>query len=545
MSLSISEAFGKYKNAVIDASFFDSGIRADVWEELKKLKIWRPKTFSVECDAYSKLIKDKYKLEIYRQLIARMKSELNIREIEASRAELSQNVGFKLHNDTFGFVRFISSQFPGQAVILTANAILKERIILNELAVDIYDLNTNTLLPNSDFSALKQKYTVCSPSSPIVVEQPIKEGLVLTTGKNRVILGRVFNSGGAEGKIFRLCDSESNEFEGVLAKVLHSHKRTYERAKNISDLKEFSDKGACDWATMPLEVLYIPETMRPIGYVMKFIKNPRVLGASAQYAGDLSDPDCNLNQRISETIDLCVKIARQILFLNHYGILTFDFNTDNFVFPADPDGEMIIWDTDSLGYNSYISNASAPSSSITRVYDLQKKNDCIQYSYDKLYQGIFNLLSLGDNPLDEDTREYRYLDPNYHSHFRRAFIPERVLQLFDDVFYREYPFSPEELLFELVTASESLKRIPANDKTYAELCDIGPDEEDGEEDPPYVGDLSESKDKSTKLPIAVAIIAAVILLLIGFIASNHITEDVHTEQYEEEITLTETEIEYE
>ena len=189
------------------------------------------------------------------------------------------------------------------------------------------------------------------------------------------------------------------------------------------------------------------------------------LGELELYLGELDLPDEILETRVSDTLELAIKITRQVCALNGAGFLISDFNICNFAVPVNESAAIQMWDTDSYGYGGYFGDYW-DGSTMSRVYDVTRKREAIQFCNEALFQFIFTLISLGDRPFSQFDSEYKYDDSQYNGLFRRRLFPDNLWKIFDQVFSGKADPSAHQLLYELCTAQEDLKKNPGKDRSY-------------------------------------------------------------------------------
>ena len=172
---------------------------------------------------------------------------------------------------------------------------------------------------------------------------------------------------------------------------------------------------------------------------------------------------------------LCLKIVRQVAFLNCHGFFISDYNVRNFALCEEQPDHVLMFDSDSFGYGNFFGNIFAGNSTLSRNYDARYKQDALTACDDALYVFIFSRLSVGDAPifLNQYTqaRTFRY-DKQNDKEFRRKYLfPERVWDVFESAFHGETAFSVPILLWALSESLKYLEQHPFEDFIYGEKMD--------------------------------------------------------------------------
>ena len=149
-----------------------------------------------------------------------------------------------------------------------------------------------------------------------------------------------------------------------------------------------------------------------------------------------------------------------------------DFNLKNFALSEKEPNRVLMFDTDSFGFQNYFSGFRAAGSSTANVYDTATKRGALGFCDDALYVFVFTLLSLGSPPIyeKEQVRVFRF-DENIKDDFTRCLFPERLWRLFENAFRDRKSFSAEMLLRELTEALRDLENHPEDNFEYASKLD--------------------------------------------------------------------------
>ena len=462
--------FQGYKVALLDSSFFLNPFPQDVQDGLRGIKVYVSDTFNAEIEQY-KIILSQRKRDFY---------EDNIRFLHTMPLNTLNLASFgagseSLHNDVWGLVTLFKSVNPAaRVVVVTANVLLMQRLILHRIQVDIYSLNEHCFWRCADFDTIRQRYEFQRLSAASVSEQEnrAKEGDYLYRENGMpIVLGEVINSG-AESNLHRIQGTNK-----IVAKVFKRGKLSPQKLSNFRKLAGINDKMEISWALFPIDVLYYDRDAQfPAGFTEGLAASAGSdLSENPLYAGLLENlPNECLQTRLSENVDLCLKVVRQVCYLNHFGFLVSDYNMSNFAVMQNDNRYIQMWDTDSFGFDTYFSGYCAGDKT-TKEYDTSTKEGVIDFCSEALYLFAFSLLSLGDTPMSEYSGKFKYTNPNYPFLYRSRLFPQELWSLFQDVFTGKKLPSAETLLLKLTSALEAYQRNPTEDRTIREvMSDIIP-----------------------------------------------------------------------
>ena len=450
----------QYDAIILDSCFYTTDFDSETVSLLKSVRnVLVSDTFSFELEENKIIIppgyKDTYISNI--RLINRIKRENDVKFINPKR-----------DFDIWQLIQDVSKAYK-KFLVLTGNNLLIDKIILNNISIDIYDLNQCKYYYHNDFSVEKTKREFKSGFDEIDDifsgshgEISVGSALYSKYG-NTVILGDELNSG-TEASIYYLQGNED-----YVAKIFKSGKLTYEKYKNIKNIVEKNITRTIRWAIFPIELLYSEEEcINPVGYIENAALGFCGLENHPLYYGDLSEIyDNHLDHYcISFTVDICISLVRQILFLNSIGFFISDFNIRNFAVHDDDTSRIQMWDTDSFGYLDYFSGYCSGDKT-TKDYNTQKKSGALEFCAESLYILVFRLLTLGDTPL-YDSGEFKY-DYDDYPLLRRKFVPDNLWNLFEAVFHGNKAFSSELLLKELTEAQRQFECYEIEDRSYYEI----------------------------------------------------------------------------
>lgn len=462
----MSGLFEGYKIALLDSSFFMNPFPQDVQDGLREIKVYVSDTFNSEIEQY-KIILSQTKCSYYDANISFLNQNMQLNTLNlGSFGEKSEC----LHNDVWGLITLFKSVNPNaKIVVVTANKLLIQRIVLHNIQIDIYDLNDNCFIRYDNAAALKSQFEfkeVTWANEPRQEDRATKGTRLYRNDGSVVVLGDVIKSG---------LESNLHKVEGttnLIAKVFKKEKLSAKKLKNLKKLAGVNDKLEISWALFPIDILYFDKECKfPVGFTEGFAFVDKDLSDNPLFAGQLEDlPDYCLNTHLSTNIELCIKVVRQVCYLNNFGFFVSDYNLGNFATIRNDDKYIQMWDTDSFGYDTFFSGYCSGDKT-TKEYDISTKESAIDFCSEALYLFAFSLLSLGDSPMSEFSGKFKYDNPNYIALYRIRLFPQNLWQLFHDVFTGKKLPSAETLLRQLSLALENFKRSPAEDHTYGELLE--------------------------------------------------------------------------
>lgn len=454
--------FNNYKAIVLDSTFYVREFPYYVRDGLMGMSVYVSATFNSEI-RQNQTILSPAKNKIYNENINFINSNIKIKTLNLSSfGEAGQNV----NNDTWGLINILA-QNKANFLIITADSILIQRIIMKNLQADIYDLNSEALFAYNKFSEYRQMFELNNDTRSVfdsAEDIHISENSVLFLNSGGTIqLGEEINSG-LEGRLFRVADNP-----GFVAKVFKKDKLPLNKFINISKLQGINSKMDISWALFPVETLFYDEAHRfPAGFIESYINTKGNLDDDPLYLGDIDLSDSHMNKRLSSSINICLKVARQVKHLNTYGFLVSDYNMGNFSAdnPSSPFIQM--WDTDSFGRENFFSGYCSGCKT-SREYDISKKEGAIDFCNEALYQFVFSVISLGDTPISEFSGKFKYDNPNYGALYRKRLFPADLWSLFEDVFRGNKLPSTEILILNLQKTLNLFNENPHLDRTYKEL----------------------------------------------------------------------------
>lgn len=457
-------SFEEYGLAILDSSFYYEPISFHVLEELKNVKVIVSNTFDFEVQQYSEILPQKLKAlyESNIRLVNETKKRYNISFNKLS----PRNFSF-LNDDIWGLINYVNNS-GHKFVVITGNELLIQRIVLNKIHADIFDLNNNRVIRRESFDELENSFEFKNYEWSMQFDDPesLGEGSVMfTESGTSLVLGEEVASG-SEAILYRVKNSPEN-----IAKIFRKDRFSPDKYKNLKKILNIKMLNELDWALFPSDILYFDKSCsQPVGIIEKFAPKTQRLDNIPLYIGMVSGlSDSDKKTKVSDNIDLCIKVTRQILLLNSLGFFISDFNMGNFALNPQNRNNVQMWDTDSFGFSQYFSGycSGVPT---TREYDISKKVEAIDFCNESLYLFVFFILSLGDDPISQHSQgHFKYNNEGYRALSRKYFFPAKIWELFNEVFnQKRYP-SVEILLRELVEAKAMFCKSRKTNITYKTL----------------------------------------------------------------------------
>ena len=507
----MSGLFQSYKLALIDSSFYFRPFSEEVRSSLAEIAVYVGQSFQDEAQQIKKVLSADRKT-VYEDNLRFLNQDVGLHTLN-----LSSDGDFakRLQNDTWGLLKLLE-ELKAKFVLLTADQLLIQRVIMNDLNVDLYELNTDRFIYKEEFPLFQRQYELM-PEARLTIPEDFRaeEQMVLyRKGKPDVILGKEIRSG-LEATLHHVKDQT-----GMVAKIFKRGMLRKDKFDSLLKLQGINERMDISWALFPLDILYYDSAKQfPAGFTQSYLETKENLDDNPLYLGDL--PDEYLDTRLSATVELALKVVRQVRYLNQYGFFISDYNMGNFAIRNDTDSVIQLWDTDSFGYSQFFSGYSSGYRT-SQTYDTSCKTGAIEYCNEALYLFVFSLLSLGDAPISEFSGKFKYDKPDYQLMYRKNLIPERLWELFEEVFRGEKVASVEVLLQYLAETLEELNADPDKNKTYQELLDDVWDEEE-DEDEADDEEKKEAHPEDKKMPswmpavIAAAAIAAAASYFLFFV----------------------------
>lgn len=457
--------YDDYKIALLDSSFFVSNFSEGVKKGLCNIKVYVADTFNSEIEQYKLVLSSKRQC-IYDSNVRFLNGNMRLNTLNfASFGAQSE----KIHNDVWGLLTLLVG-LNAKFVVITANQVLIQKIVLNGLKVDIYDLNVDGFIKYSSFPFFKSRYkfTEATWTTPPVDMKIGEKSTLYCKDHSTVTLAKEIKTG-LEANLY-LVKGKS----GSIAKIFKKDQLSASKFQNIKRLCGINTKLDIDWAIFPTEVLYYDASCTsPAGFIEAYVSTGDNLDDNPLFTGDpFNVSEEFLSKKQSYAVELCLKVVRQVCYLNTYGFYISDFNMGNFAIIKNNDKNIQMWDTDSFGYESFFGkffSSNYAESKNHPKYDISTKEGAIDISNDALYQFVFFVLSLGDSPISEHTGKFKYDNPNYFAISKKKFFPQNIWRHLETVFRGEKAPSAEALMQQLIIAGNQLRQNPVSDKTFKQL----------------------------------------------------------------------------
>lgn len=480
-----------YTGVVLDDTFFTHEVPQELHQQLRDMKVLLPKTLH-ECLAQNdvfldaagrKLLQHNGNLLPPKEQIAYMEP---YPDLDRSLCRLSDD----------------SRAAGARYLYITGNQLSIQKSILHELELDIFDLKHQLLIPAEHFQTLKSSVDFQSKGDQRLDDVPLpaneiknykratpdvlfnEAGMEVLMKKNEEdTISGCYQEGG-EAKLYFVKDRPDS-----LAKILFPPKRYRGKAANIEMLQTLP-KREFQWAMLPQERLFWDrEKTHFAGYLQKYAGNTKSFRSRVPSYED----DSYYSVSCASVLDTALKLTRQCLYLNNYGIYLCDFNPENFAFDSEDDRFIIMWDTDSFCGGDYFSRNFTPEVSY-RLRDCAqapgRKKDVIDMCTEQLYTAVYWIVTLRSALWEKDETDdcWRYVDPGQYTGMG-AIVPERLQELFWQVFAEGELPSADLLLYELAQAKKEVDP----QMTYGQLIQAQEDDaEDPETDPNEPDDTDET-----------------------------------------------------
>lgn len=457
--------YDEYKIALLDSSFFVSNFSEGVKNGLSNIKVYVADTFNSEIEQY-KLILSSKRQSVYDSNVRFLNENMRLNTLNLASFGVQSE---KLHNDVWGLLTLLVG-LNAKFVVITANQVLIQKIVLNGLKVDIYNLNVDGFIKYSSFQSFKSRYkfTEATWTTPPMDRKVAENSTLYCKDHSSVALAKEIKTG-LEANLYLIKDRP-----GSIAKIFRKDKLSASKFQNIKRLCGMNTKLDIDWAIFPTEVLYYDANCTsPAGFIEAYVSTGDNLDDNPLFLGDPFNVTKEfLTKKQSYVIDLCLKVVRQVCYLNTYGFYISDFNMGNFATIKNNDKNIQMWDTDSFGYESFFGKFFSQNYAESKnhpKYDTSTKEGAIDISNDALYQFVFSVLSLGDSPISEHTGKFKYDNPNYFAISKKKFFPQNIWRHLESVFRGEKAPSAEALMQQLIITGNQLRQNPASDKTFTQL----------------------------------------------------------------------------
>ena len=459
----MSVSFKGFNVALLDSTFFFSVFSPELKSFLQATCVYTANTFDQEIKQFKQILPSD-QASAYAKNVNFLSENVKLNSLRLSTAgDDAQD----LHEDIWGLITLLTRLGQSRFVVLTANALLIQRIVLNDMHVSVYNLRTNELIHADDARAKASIQREFVPTKATISHIAFKgeEGKRLyRKNGTHVTLSREIRTG-MEATLYMLENQP-----GLIAKIYLTGQLPPEKLSHLQRLVDM-EKPNVSWAVFPLEMLYYDQACTdPAGFIESYVKTSASLDEIKLFLGKIDTLEEEwLSKDVLYPIEICLKVVRQVCYLNCYGFYVSDFNLGNLSIISNQSLNIQMWDTDSYGYTGYFS-AAHDGNKKSRSYDTSLKTGAIEFCSDALYVMVFYLLTLGDAPMSEFAKGgFKYDKPNYRLSYRRELMPDNIWSLLATVFRQQKAPSSEALLYELSVTQALLTKSSVTNKTYKQL----------------------------------------------------------------------------
>lgn len=464
----------QYNVVLLDYSFFTSQIPDELLNQIKLLcddnykgntLLCSSETFWIVGNELRKLLSPHQKRICDSNCKCIRKEKITILSPPEYRSDIAAGI--------WGLLSLLSSNKTDDLslLIITSDALLIQRMVLNQYHIDIYDLNSNKLLRESQYEEISKDYEFLESDDEEFPEPlDLDDELTVYLSNGQEVTLEDADLEGAEAKLYRWTEEPD-----LIAKIFFEEGINWEKVQNIRYLMETGEDKQLPWMQFPIDMLFWDkECTHPAGFLQKYVTQAVSLEQPI-FIGNLSEVDLEL-EHPSETADLCLRLSRQILFLNILGIYISDYNLSNFAEKEKFKGNnVILWDVDSFCSRNYHPKRWAndlPLPHIIDDLDTNSNAECIERCTESCYAHVFRLLTLGCPVVEADSLEF-FLNKDSADYIRRKFMSNDVWELMRQVFEKQDNNIPclDALVFELSKMVESYIDESTTDVTYQHILD--------------------------------------------------------------------------
>ena len=450
---------------ILDATFFTARFPDELGKQLAGMNLYVPMTFYSEKTQYAALLTDEQR-QIYDQNYAVLTtSTINTVKIDTVKHKPFQS-------DIWGTVNVLSQIAAGmRCLLITSNQLLLQRVVLEHVPVAIY------YLPENEYIAVEDQTTwmaACEFQDATGEDlacpyEELPDELTLYQPDGDPVRLEQTDMDGAEAKIYTLPEDPT-----VIAKIFSGKKLEQKKIRNVKMLREIGRKMSVPWAMFPQKELFWDEACTVhAGFIQTYATKAEGLDQNALYCGDPFSPYCDLNTKISVTVNRCLQLVRQIALLNIYGLYLSDYNLANFAEDFENSGHILMWDVDSFCSRYYKpsswDNDMQPDFLIHRE---EKSNaEAMVNCTEMMYIRVFRMLTLGYRAFEQKKRDFLLANTNSSNQWRKESVPSNIWDLFELVFkdQNRSAISVDALLHELTVASKMFQEHPEYDLSYQRI----------------------------------------------------------------------------
>lgn len=449
-----------YAGIVIDASFFVRPFSEEFRQMLSDTPVYCAQTWENAVAVMGAGLE-----EIHKHIF-----EENLAVIMQKKPQFHD--GASCITDVVGMIRSLASlgAARGQRYLFaSADQMLIQRLVLEQVQIDIYNLWTDIRIPAESFQRLAGTFEFARVTwSPAPTAETNEEELILHDEKGSPVrLHKLHDMrmNGGEAVIYT-CPAKP----GLLAKIYRKNTNSLNagKIKNIEKLQEkFTENPGFSWAKVPLEKLYLePERRNVVGFLMKTAEEGTLLDELELLDEDRGDIE------VQKVVKLCRTLIRQVACLSIYGFCVYDYNDRNFSYSVHQPDFVQMMDTDSFCGGDYFTDLRNRNINTRKDFVTGETTKaealliCTEFAY--IYTGYMmlrksELLQKNGQIIEEDASVWRM-------------VPHNMQELLCRVFGGEMEYFPQFdlLISELVKAEQMLVDLARDGKriTYGNLEDM-------------------------------------------------------------------------
>ena len=332
-----------YAGIVIDASFFVKPFSEKFRQLLDGVPVYHARTWKNVVLVMGAGLEEPHKGYF----------EDNLRDLRRVKPKVP--AGVPCTEDVVGMIGSLASlgAARGQRYLFaSADRMLLQRLILEQVRIDIYDLWTDKCVSWEVFPGQIQELEFTRvPQDPAPTADTTQEALVLYDEAGAPVRLNKTNDGGSEATMYT-CPARPNCLAKIYKKSVRRVILDGNKIQNVANLQRiFSENPGFSWAKVPLEKLYLePERRNVVGFLME----------NAGQVTLLSELDTlneeKENVEVCQTVRLCLRVIRQVACLSIYGFSVYDYNNANFAQSAEKPGCVQMLDTDSFCSGNYFTS---------------------------------------------------------------------------------------------------------------------------------------------------------------------------------------------
>lgn len=355
-------------------------------------------------------------------------------------------------------------------VVVTSRLLIGKLVITSGIDVDVYNvldkkIYNAALYPNVKANNIKNRITVSpDPSMRDVCPENVK----------------VFKKDGTEISLDFVMKNDDltvtyDYSEGTVVTIFKDEKLAALKETDINLFAKFNKIFL--WFNFPLELVYYDRKFTKLaGFTQRAWSEGDEFARSEHFTGVGKGRDGSTLILQSRKLTLCYKAACRVCSLkNLIGVAIPDYRLKNFAgepyIAYNKHYPLQILHTENFWFSKVFINTSAMEET-SKNYNMNYEPDRFGFCNEAFYHFVFYILTLGDTPVEKNTKKFKYSCEDYEYINRKEWIPENVWNLLEQAFTGKRDFSVDELLCELKKAIDYLDKNLREDKTYGMLQGI-------------------------------------------------------------------------